>query len=60
MKKIGYRAYKALRDDNGNIVHMTLIGFAKTLKGVRALYVNDDDTTDIIVEKAYSREGVER
>ena len=28
MKKIGYRAYKALRDDNGNIVHMTLIGFA--------------------------------
>ena len=60
MKKIGYRAYKALRDDNGNIVHMTLIGFAKTLKGVRALYVNNDDSTAIIVEKVYSSEGVKR
>ena len=54
MKKlIGYRAYEALRDNNGNIVHKTLIGFAKTLKGVRALYVNGGRLTPVVVEKVY-------
>ena len=56
MKKlIGYRAYKALRDNNGNIVHKTLIGFAKTMKSLRVLYVNGSGPTDIVVEKVYSK-----
>ena len=61
MKKlIGYRVYKALTDDYGNIVNKTLIGFAKTLEGARALRANNDGLTVTVIEKAYSREGVER
>ena len=60
MKKIGYRVYKAATDNYGNIVHKTLIGFAKTLQDVRALRVNDGGLTVTLVEKAYTNEGVKR
>ena len=60
MKKIGYRVYKAYTDNYGNITHKTLIGFAKTLQGTRALHVNNGGLTVTLVEKAYSREGVKR
>lgn len=60
MKKIGYRVYKAYTDNYGNITHKTLIGFAKTLEGARALRANNGGLTVTIIEKAYAREGVER
>lgn len=58
MKKIGYRVYKAWTDNYGNIVHKTLIGFAKTMKDARALHVSVGVKTPIVIEKAYSKEGV--
>ena len=58
MKKIGYRVYKALTDNYGNIVHKTPIGFAKTLKGARALCVSGGGLTVTVIEEAYSKEGV--
>ena len=60
MKKIGYRVYKAYTDNYGNIMHKTLIGFAKTMKGARALHVGEGVLTPVVIEKAYSREGVKR
>ena len=60
MKKIGYRVYKAYTDSYGNIVHKTLIGFAKTLQDARALRVSDGGLTVTVIEKAYSRKGVKR
>ena len=56
MKKlIGYRVYKALTDDNGNIVHKTPIGFAKTMQGARALRVSGGGLTPTIIEEVYSK-----
>ena len=60
MKKIGYRVYKAYTDNYGNIVHSMLIGFAKTMKDARALHVSSGIKTPVVIEKAYSREGVKR
>ena len=55
MKKIGYRVYKAWADNYGNIVHKTLIGFAKTMKDVRALHVSEGVLTPVVIEKVYSK-----
>lgn len=55
MKKIGYRVYKAFTDDNGNIVHKTLIGFTKTMKDARTLHVSYGVLTPVVIEKAYSK-----
>ena len=56
MKKlIGYRVYKAWTDNYGNIVHKTLIGFAKTMKGARALHVSYGVLTPVVIEKVYSK-----
>ena len=60
MKKIGYRVYKAYTDNYGNITHKTLIGFAKTLQGARALHVSEGVLIPVVIEKVYSREGVKR
>ena len=58
MKKIGYRVYKAYTDNYGNITHKALIGFAKTMKDARALRVSEGVSIPVVIEKAYSREGV--
>ena len=55
MKKIGYRVYKVWTDNYGNIVHKTLIGFAKTMKGARALHVSYGVLTPVVIEKVYSK-----
>ena len=34
---IMYRVYRVLRDDNGNIVHKTPVGCARSERGARAL-----------------------
>ena len=60
MKKIGYRVYKAVTDNYGNITHKALIGFAKTMKDVRALHVSEGVLTPVVIEKAYTNEGVKR
>ena len=60
MKKIGYRVYKAYTDNYGNITHKTLIGFAKTMKDARALHVSEGVLTPVVIEKAYTREGVKK
>ena len=55
MKKlIGYRVYKALTDNKGNIVHKTPIGFAKTMQGARALRVSGGGLTSVVIEEVYS------
>ena len=55
MKKIGYRVYKAFTDNYGNITHKMLIGFAKTMKGARALHVSEGVLIPVVIEKVYSR-----
>lgn len=55
MKKIGYRVYKVLTDNNGNIVHKTPIGFAKTMQGARALRVSGGGLTPTVIEEVYSK-----
>ena len=55
MKKIGYRIYKAFTDNYGNITHKTLIGFAKTMQGVRAFHVSEGVSISEVIEKVYSK-----
>lgn len=55
MKKIGYRVYKAYTDNYGNIVHKTLIGFAKTMQVARALHVSEGVLIPVVIEKVYSK-----
>lgn len=50
-KIIGYRVFKALTDDKGNIVHKTPVGFAKTLQGARALRAGCSGLMLIVIEE---------
>ena len=49
-----------IADNNGNIVHKTPIGFAKTMQGARALHVSEGVSIPVVIEKAYLNEGVKR
>ena len=55
MKKlVGYRVYKALTDNHGNVIHKTPIGFAKTEQGARALQAGCSGLMPVIIEEVYA------
>ena len=54
MKKVvGYRVFKALTDNNGNVVHKTPIGFSKTMQGANALRAGCSGLMPIVIEEVY-------
>lgn len=54
MKKIvGYRVFKCLTDNNGNVVHKTPVGFSKTEKGAMALRAGCSGLMPISIEPVF-------
>lgn len=56
MKKIvGYRVFRTLTDNKGNVVHKTPVGFSKTMQGARALFVSGNcNMFGGIIEEVYA------
>ena len=54
MKIEGYRVFKCLTDNKGNIVHKTPVGFSRTEKGARALRAGCSGLMPVIIEPIYA------
>ena len=54
MKKlVGYRVFKVLIDNNGNVIHKTPVGFSRTRQGANALKVGCSGLMPIVIEEVY-------
>ena len=48
-----YRVFRVLTDKEGNIVHKTPIGTAKTMQGARALVAGTSGLMPTVIETVY-------
>jgi hypothetical protein len=53
MKARFYRVFKVLRDDEGNIVHRTPVGSARTMQGASALVAGTSGLWETMIEPIY-------
>ena len=54
MKKlVGYRVFKVLTDNNGNVIHKTPVGFSRTRQGANALKAGCSGLMPIVIEEVY-------